>query len=260
MATEEKKKPEETTSINDLIGGIEAGDKQLDASWRTGDSTGPGSDHMFVAQGNATIEEIRRNPGKFCMEKRDKPGEFDLYDEVKLIILDSRNRQKLCDESRNVVCSSLDGKQNLDGSKLCRVCPDHGFNGGDCRASKALLAVWADNREADPFILHVGAQGISDWNKLVKGLEKKNLPIFGVIATFTTVERETSVKTFNFVPIVSKLEALPKEERAAMFGLKELNVWRLEAGEPAAGESLGSGEAGQSLIPGDGDGDDWDEE
>jgi hypothetical protein len=171
---------------------------------------------------------------------------------VKLIVLDSRNRQKLCDESRNVTCSSLDGKTNIDGSKVCKICPDHGFNDGSCRASKALLAVWADDREAEPFIFHIGAQGISDWNKLVKGLERKSLPVFGVAITFRTAERETSVKTFNFVAVVSKLESLSKEERAAMFGLKGLNAWRLEAGEPGA-DLIGSGEGGQSLIPGDED-------
>lgn len=233
MATKETTKAPKTDDILDELDGL---DEPLDASDRTSDSSGPMTPMLLIAQPNATVEALEDNPGKFYMENSD--GEFDLWDEVTLVVLEARPHQKRKEEG-TVVCRSWDGKTSTDGQD-CKSCQYHQFKPNSqipkdsrCRGYRYLLCCWADGDEAEPFFWQIGSSGIAAWNDVRMRLEKKRIPVFGVALTFGTEMKKHDVGK-SFIPKLARAKMLSEKQRAKY---RELRLEEMRRYEPQSSSS-----------------------
>jgi hypothetical protein len=240
MATQKEK--EKTKA--DILDELDELDEPLDSSDRTSDSSGPMTPMLLIAQPNSTLDALEDHPGEFYMENGD--GEFDLWEEVTLVVLEARPHQKRKEEGL-VVCRSWDGRASTDGQD-CKSCQYHQFKPNSqipkdsrCRGYRYLLCCWADQADdAEPFFWQIGSSGIAAWNDVRMKLEKKRIPVFGVAFTFGTELKKHDVGK-SYIPKLVRAKMLSEKQRAHYRELRFEQMRRYEQ------QSSSSGTAGHDV-------------
>ena len=203
--------PETEEQAVDLSAGYEG---EMDESDRAGGTGQRITNYFMVAQRGSDKPQVAEQAGKFYF-KNDE-GDYEFYNSLDVIALESINRGvRFADGA--VACRSYDGKVGTCG-KTCKECEYHQFIENNipkekkCKGSMVILCLSADNEEAEPFFLQIGAGNIRDWKDYASELQNRHSrPIFSVITRITTVEKKFDLGK-SFVAEFKAIKALNSKE------------------------------------------------